>query len=112
MTIPKRGKDGTLPLLYGQYETLRKFVEQKTDGSARQKEALALIDSHYSVYRKQRQVTIYNRNKKLAAQQRKQKAAKPAAKAPAKPAPKTAPKPAPAPDMPDGMPPDGFMPPM
>lgn len=96
MTIPKRRKDGTLPLLYGQYETLRKFVAEKTDGADRQKEALQLIDQHYYVYKQQRQLSIIARNKRLAAQKKKKPAAKAAvkAKAPAKPAAKTPAKPA------------------
>lgn len=93
MTIPKRRKDGTLPLLYGQYETLRKFVEEKTDGAPRQKEALRLIDQHYYVYKNQRHISIVNRNKRIAEQQRKKAPAKAAAKQPA--APKAAAKPAP-----------------
>ena len=108
MTIPKKAKDGTLPLLYTQFDTLRKFVAEKTEGSAKQKEALSLIDSHYMIYRNQREASIAARNKKLATQKNK----KPAPKAPAKPAAKPAPKPeakpaAPpateAPGMPDGM---------
>ena len=101
MTIPKKQKDGTLPLLYKQYEILRKYVAEKTEGSAKQKEALKLLDRHYLVYRQQRNMQITARNKKLAAQKNKKPAAKapakPAAKAPANPAPKPAAKPAAAP---------------
>lgn len=99
ITIPKRNKDNTLPLLYKQYAELREFIAQKTENSDRQKEVLFLLDKHYRTYQQQRQVTINARNKKLAAAKKKKPAAKPAAPAakPAAPAKKEPAKPAPAP---------------